>query len=59
VDHPKSRIVWIKNTLSLGKIFASETLLPEIRKNSQLEVLGDPKPMSFDEKGNLLLEDKI
>jgi hypothetical protein len=45
--------------LSLGKIFASETLLPEIRKNSQLEVLGDPKPMSFDEKGNLLLEDKI
>jgi len=59
VDHPKSRIVWIKNTLSLGKIFASEALLPEIRKNSQLEVLGDPKPMSFDEKGNLLLEDKI
>ena len=59
VDHPKSRIVWIKNTLSLEKIFASESLLPEIRKNSQLEVLGDPKPMSFDEKGNLLLGDKI
>jgi len=59
VDHPKSRIVWIKNTLSLEKIFASESLLPEIRKNSQLEVLGDPKPMSFDEKGILLLGDKI
>jgi hypothetical protein len=59
VDHPKSRIVWIKNTLSLEKIFASESLLPEIRKNSQLEILGDPKPMSFDEKGNLLLGDKI
>ena len=59
VDHPKSRIVWIKNTLSLEKIFVSESLLPEIRKNSQLEILGDPKPMSFDEKGNLLLGDKI
>jgi len=59
VDHPQSRIVWIKNTLSLEKIFASESLLPEIRKNSQLEVLGDPKPMSFDEKGNLLPGDKI
>jgi Lactate racemase N-terminal domain len=59
VNHPESRIVWIKNTLALEKIFASETLLPEIRKNSRLEVLGDPKPMHFDEKGNLLLEDKI
>ena len=55
VDHPKSRIVWIKNTLSLEKIFASETLLPEIRKNSRLEVLGDPKMMQFDEKGNLMV----
>ena len=55
VEHPKSRIVWIQNTLSLEKIFASETLLPEIRKNSQLEVLGDPKMMQFDEKGNLMV----
>ena len=55
VNHPQSRVVWIKNTLSLEKIFASEALLPEIRKNAQLEVLGDPKPMNFDEKGNLIL----
>jgi hypothetical protein len=55
VNHPGSRIVWIKNTLALEKIFASETMIPEIQKNPQLEVLGDPKPMSFDEKGNLLL----
>ncbi len=53
VDHPKSRIVWIKNTLSLEKIFASETLLPEIQKNPQLEILGEPKTMQFDEKGDL------
>jgi len=54
VKHPETRIIWIKNTLSLEKIFASEPLLPEIRKNSQIEVLGDPRPMPFDGKGNLV-----
>ena len=54
VKHPETRIVWINNTLSLEKIFASEPLLPEIRKNSQIEVLGDPRPMPFDGKGNLV-----
>jgi Lactate racemase N-terminal domain len=56
VQHPESRIVWIKNTLSLEKIFASETLLPEIRKNSQIEILGEPRPMSFDGDGNLMMK---
>jgi hypothetical protein len=55
VEHPQSRIIWIKNTLSLGKIFASETMLPEIKTHPQLEVLGEPKAMEFDGKGNLLL----
>jgi hypothetical protein len=55
VQHPESRIVWIKNTLSLGHIYASEPLLPEIRKHPQLEILGDPRLMPFDEKGNLVL----
>jgi hypothetical protein len=53
VQHPETRIVWIKNTLSLEKIYASETLLPEIRKNSQIEILGDPRPMAFDGNGGL------
>jgi hypothetical protein len=55
VRHPETRIIWIKNTLSLEKIFASESLLPEVRKNSQIEVLGDPRPMAFDGQGNLAL----
>ncbi len=54
VRHPETRIVWIRNTLSLEKIFASEPLLPEIQKNSQIEILGDPRPMPFDEKGSLM-----
>jgi hypothetical protein len=41
--------------LALEKIFVSEAMLPEIRKNPQLEILGDPKAMSFDEKGNLMV----
>ena len=55
VEHPRSRIIWIKNTLSLEKILASETMLPEIKANPQIEVLGEPKAMQFDGKGNLLL----
>jgi hypothetical protein len=55
VVHPQTRIVWIKNTLSLGKIFVSEPMLPEIRHNSEMEILGEPQSMPFDEKGNLML----
>ncbi len=55
VQHPNSRIVWIKNTLSLAQIYASEPMLPEIRKQPQLEISGDPRPMPFDQEGNLLL----
>jgi len=53
VHHPETRIVWIKNTLSLEKIYASEPLLPEIRKNPQIEILGDPRVMAFDGSGTL------
>lgn len=55
VKHPQSRIVWIKNTLALENIFASEPLLPEIQKHPQLAILGEPQPFKFDDRGNLLL----
>lgn len=54
LKHPESRFVWIKNTLSLERIYASEPMLPEIQRNPQLEVMGDPRPMPFDSQGNLL-----
>ncbi len=54
VNHPQSRIVWIRNTLALERIWASEPLLPEIEGHPQLEIEGDPAPMPFDEQGNLL-----
>jgi hypothetical protein len=54
VKHPETRVVWIKNTLALEKIYASETMLPEIKKNPQMDVLGEPQAMRFDDKGNLV-----
>ena len=54
VKHPQSRIVWIKNTLALERIGVSEPLLPEIEGNPQMEIAGEPAPMSFDAEGNLL-----
>jgi hypothetical protein len=47
------RLVRIKNTLMLGEIEVSESLLPEVSKRSDLTVLGDPKTMAFDAAGTL------
>jgi hypothetical protein len=53
-NHPQSRIVWIRNTLALERIWASEPLLAEMKGHDQIEIEGDPAPMPFDEQGNLL-----
>jgi len=55
VKHPETRVVWIKNTLALERIYASEALLPEIRKHPQLEVLGESQAMKFDSEGTLVV----
>jgi len=44
-----------KNTLALENIFAAEPLAPEIQNHPQLTILGNPQPMFFDDKGNLML----
>ncbi len=54
VRHPQSRIVWIRNTLALERIWISEPLLPEMKESPQIEIAGDPVPMPFDDAGNLL-----
>ena len=50
----KSRIVRIKNTLLVDEVEVSEAYGEEMKKRPDLEVLGGPKPMSFDRQGNLL-----
>ena len=49
----KSRIVRIKNTLHVDEVEVSEAFLAELKKRSDLEILGGPQPMSFDGQGNL------
>ncbi|MBQ2626764.1 MAG: DUF2088 domain-containing protein [Eubacterium sp.] len=52
-DYSGARIARIKNTLSLGEIEVSEPIYEEIRNRSDIEAVGDPYELSFDENGNL------
>lgn len=47
------RICRIKNTAALDEFFVSETLLDEVKANSELEILESAQPLQFDERGNL------
>ena len=46
-------MVWIRNTMRLSNLLMTENLLPEIRVNPALEILGDPIEFEFDSEGNL------
>jgi hypothetical protein len=48
------RLLWIKNTLELEYLFASQALLEEVRANPRLEVVGGPSDLVFDGTGNLV-----
>jgi hypothetical protein len=47
------RLVRIKNTLSLAEIEMSESYLDEVKARTDLTILGEPRDMEFDERGNL------
>ena len=53
LDKTEVRLVRIKNTLTLGEIEVSVSLLPEIEKHPELSPVGGPYPLVFDEDGNL------
>lgn len=53
IPGPAPRVCRIRNTASLGELWASETLLDEVRRNRRLEILSDPAPLPFDSAGNL------
>jgi hypothetical protein len=52
-DLSLARVVRIKDTLHLGDIFVSESLLAEARANPLIEVLSRPADLVFDAAGNL------
>jgi hypothetical protein len=47
-------VVRIPDTLRVGEISISESMLAEAARTPEIEVLGSPAEMAFDEAGNLL-----
>lgn len=53
IDHNKVRIIRIQDSLHIGTIMVSESLIPEVKKNENLEILTSPFELPFDKEGNL------
>jgi hypothetical protein len=47
------RLMRIKNTLALEEFWVSEALLDEVREDPTQQISAGPKPMEFDNEGNL------
>jgi hypothetical protein len=47
------RIVRIRDTMRIGEIQVSESHIPDVSSNPNLDILSDPEPMQFDKNGNL------
>jgi len=56
LDSPNLRLVWIKNTLELEYLWASEPMLPEAEANPHLEVASRVQDIPFDAAGNMMME---
>jgi hypothetical protein len=52
-DLKRVRITRIANTLQVGEILISETMLDEAGTHSNIEIVGSPEPWCFDADGNL------
>ncbi|MCC6509485.1 MAG: DUF2088 domain-containing protein [Pirellulaceae bacterium] len=46
--------MWIKNTLHIEEIECSQSLLPSLSKLEHVEILSQPRPLDFDDQGNLV-----
>ena len=45
---------WIANTLDLGLLACTANLRSELERNPRIEILGEARPMEFDERGDLM-----
>ena len=54
VDIDNIRMVRIPNTLEIGEIYISESMLEDAASNPCIEILGSPEEMEFDNSGNLI-----
>jgi len=52
-DPPGAKLLWITNTLDVREVECGEAYLEEARTRNDLEVIAPPRPLPFDEQGNL------
>ena len=53
-DPSKARVMRIRNTLSMSRIYVSSNLVAEVGHHPNMRTLSEPRPMPFDNMGNLL-----
>jgi hypothetical protein len=53
VDPPQAKVLWVQDTLHLAEAECSEAYLPEAQERDNLEVLDEPRPLEFDQAGDL------
>lgn len=53
-DEKDVRLIRIKNTLEIEKIYISEVMIPEAQKNPNLEIIGRPIRLRFSPEGRLM-----
>jgi hypothetical protein len=56
LDSKDLRLVWIKNTLEMEYLWASEPILKEAKANPNLEVVSGLEEVPFDATGNMVME---
>lgn len=54
IDYSKVEIIHIINTMKVGEIWISESLLEKNRNRKDIEVLSEPMPFAFDGNRNLI-----
>ncbi|MDO4268502.1 MAG: lactate racemase domain-containing protein [Eubacteriales bacterium] len=59
IDYDNPKLIWMKNTLDIGRIFVSEALWGEIPEYPELEIVGEPFEMRFRENGDLVRIDEM
>jgi hypothetical protein len=56
LDSKDLRLAWAKNTLELEYLWASESMLREVKANPNLEVVSGLQDVPFDSAGNMVME---
>jgi hypothetical protein len=56
LDPKELRLVWIKNTLEMEYLWATESMLKEAKANPNLEVVSGLQDVPFDRAGNMVME---